>query len=111
MLAGVLIEALADRQKTQFQQRGDDKPDVLDTGLRGWCRHPDCFGDSLAWNGAWLTAAASSPGAWSVPAPATMSCLLIFATGAYDVAEADVTVEVVTSSRRPYVNDGALQIP
>jgi hypothetical protein len=30
MLTGAVIEALADHQKTQFQQRGDDKPDVLD---------------------------------------------------------------------------------
>src|SRR5579862_1223543 len=82
MLTGAVIEALADRQKTQFQQRGDDKPDVLDTGLWGWSRHPNYFGDSVVWDGAWLTAAASAPGAWTVPAPAAMSYLLIFATGA-----------------------------
>lgn len=83
MLTGAVIEALADRQKTQFQQRDDDdKPDVLDTGLWGWSRHPNYFGDSVVWDGAWLTAAASSPGAWTVPAPVAMSYLLIFATGA-----------------------------
>jgi len=83
MLAGAAIEATADRQKSQFQQRDDkDKPDVLDTGLWAWSRHPNYFGDSLVWDGAWLAAAASSPGAWSVPAPVAMSYLLIFATGA-----------------------------
>jgi steroid 5-alpha reductase family enzyme len=83
MLAGAVIEALADRQKTEFQQRDDDdKPDVLDTGLWGWSRHPNYFGDSVVWDGAWLAAAASSPGAWTVPAPVAMSYLLIFATGA-----------------------------
>jgi steroid 5-alpha reductase family enzyme len=30
----------------------------------------------------WLAAAASGPGAWTVPAPAAMSYLLMFATGA-----------------------------
>ncbi len=79
MLAGAVIEALADRQKTQ---RGDGKPDVLDTGLWGWSRHLNYFGDSVVWDGAWLTAAASSPGTWTVPAPVAMSYLLIFATGA-----------------------------
>lgn len=82
MVAGAVIEALADQQKTQFQQRDDDKPEVLDTGLWGWSRHPNYFGDSLVWDGAWLTAAASSPAAWTVPAPVAMSYLLIFATGA-----------------------------
>jgi steroid 5-alpha reductase family enzyme len=81
MLAGAVIEALADRQKAQFRQR-DDKPGVLDTGLWGWSRHPNYFGDSVVWDGAWIAAAASSPGAWTVPAPAVMSWLLIFATGA-----------------------------
>jgi protein-S-isoprenylcysteine O-methyltransferase Ste14 len=79
MVAGAVIEALADQQKTQFQQRDDDKPEVLDTGLWGWSRHPNYFGDSLGWDGAWLTAAASSPAAWTVPAPVAVSYLLILA--------------------------------
>jgi steroid 5-alpha reductase family enzyme len=82
MLTGAVIEAVADLQKTRFQQRDDDKPDVLDTGLWAWSRHPNYFGDSVAWDGAWLAAAASAPGAWTVPAPVAMSYLLIFATGA-----------------------------
>jgi steroid 5-alpha reductase family enzyme len=82
MLAGAAVEALADQQKARYQQRGDDKPDVLDTGLWGWSRHPNYFGDSVVWDGAWLAAAASPPGEWTVPAPVAMSYLLIFATGA-----------------------------
>jgi steroid 5-alpha reductase family enzyme len=82
MLAGAVIEALADHQKTQYQQRGGGKPDVLDTGLWGWSRHPNYFGDSMVWDGAWLAAAASAPGGWTFPAPVAMSYLLIFATGA-----------------------------
>ena len=54
---------------------------MLDTGLWGWSRHPNYFGDSVVWDGAWLTAAASSPGAWTVPAPVALSYLIIFATG------------------------------
>jgi len=78
-----VVEALADRQKAQYQQRDDDeKPDVLDTGLWGWSRHPNYFGDSMVWDGAWLAAAASAPGVWTLPAPVAMSYLLIFATGA-----------------------------
>jgi steroid 5-alpha reductase family enzyme len=83
MVGGAVIEALGDRQKSRYSERDDDeKPEVLDTGLWGWSRHPNYFGDSLVWDGAWLAAAASAPGALTFPAPVAMSYLLIFATGA-----------------------------
>jgi len=83
MIAGAAVEALADHQKTRYQQREDiAKPDVLDTGLWALSRHPNYLGDSVVWDGAWLAATASAPGAWTFPAPALMSYLLIFATGA-----------------------------
>lgn len=83
MVAGTVVEALADRQKQQYTQRDDEqKPKILDTGLWGWSRHPNYFGDSLVWDGAYLAAAASSPAGWALPAPALMSYLLMFATGA-----------------------------
>lgn len=83
MVAGAVIEATADRQKDRYRARDDaDKPDVLDTGLWGYSRHPNYFGDSVVWDGAWLASAASAPGVWTMPAPVVMSYLLIFATGA-----------------------------
>ena len=83
MVAGAVVEATADRQKARFMERDrDERPDVLDTGLWGWSRHPNYLGDSVVWDGAWLAAAASAPGAWTAPAPVAMSYLLIYATGA-----------------------------
>jgi steroid 5-alpha reductase family enzyme len=83
MVAGTVVEATADRQKERYQARTDAaKPPILDTGLWGWSRHPNYFGDSLVWDGAWLASAASAPGGWTAPAPALMSYLLIVATGA-----------------------------
>jgi steroid 5-alpha reductase family enzyme len=83
MITGAIIEGLADRQKARYAALDDDeKSDVLDTGLWGWSRHPNYFGDSLVWDGAWLAAAASAAGALTVPAPIVMSYLLMFATGA-----------------------------
>jgi steroid 5-alpha reductase family enzyme len=94
MVAGAVTEAWADRQKAVFMSRkaeakeagpDGDVPDdlqVLDTGLWGWSRHPNYFGDSVVWDGAWLAAAASSPGAMTFPAPLAMSYFLIYATGA-----------------------------
>lgn len=87
MVAGAVVEAVADRQKRAFAASDDsdfdgEKPDILDTGLWGLSRHPNYLGDSIVWDGAFLAAAASAPGAWTVPAPALMSYLLMYATGA-----------------------------
>lgn len=83
MAAGAAIEALADHQKSCYSKLDDDqKPAVLDSGLWGWSRRPNYLGDSLVWDGAWLAAAASPPGALTLPAPILMSYLLMFATGA-----------------------------
>lgn len=94
MVAGAVVEAVADRQKAAYTQakakareagQDDDVPadlEVLDSGLWGSSRHPNYFGDSVVWDGAWLAAAASSPGVWTLPAPVAMSYFLIYATGA-----------------------------
>jgi steroid 5-alpha reductase family enzyme len=94
MVTGAVVEAVADRQKDAFmaekkraRERGPDQDvpeelEILDSGLWGWSRHPNYFGDSLFWDGAWVAAAASAPGAWTFPAPAAMSWFLILATGA-----------------------------
>ena len=94
MVAGGIVEAVADRQKAAFMARkkrakqdgtNDDVPEeleILDTGLWGWSRHPNYFGDSVVWDGAFIAAAASPPAAWTFPAPIAMSYFLVFATGA-----------------------------
>lgn len=85
MVGGAVVEALADRQKADYMERkkaGEDVPDVLETGLWSWSRHPNYLGDSIVWDGAWVAAAASAPGAWTFPAPAAMSYFLMYATGA-----------------------------
>ncbi|MFY0407626.1 DUF1295 domain-containing protein [Solicola sp. PLA-1-18] len=83
MVGGAVMEATADRQKAAFMERDrDDRPDVLDTGLWGWSRHPNYFGDSCVWWGAWIASAASAPAALTFPAPIAMSYFLVFATGA-----------------------------
>ena len=83
MVAGAVVEATADHQKSQFMAREkDERPEVLDTGLWGWSRHPNYFGDSVVWDGAWIAAAASAPGAWTLPSPVVMSYFLVYATGA-----------------------------
>lgn len=83
MVAGAVIEAVADHQKDQYTARPkEQRPEVLETGLWGWSRHPNYFGDSLFWDGSYVAAAASPPAGWTFPAPIAMSYFLIYATGA-----------------------------
>ena len=83
MVAGGVIEAVADHQKDAYTARDrDERPPVLDTGLWGLSRHPNYFGDSVVWDGVWLCGAASPPAGWTLPSPVLMSYLLIYATGA-----------------------------
>ena len=45
MVVGAVVEATADRQKAEYMERDrDQRPDVLDTGLWGWSRHPNYLG-------------------------------------------------------------------
>lgn len=83
MVTGAVVEAVADRQKDTYSaQPREERPSVLDTGLWAWSRHPNYFGDSLFWDGAYVAAAASPPAGWTFPAPIAMNYFLIYATGA-----------------------------
>ncbi|MGN6412394.1 DUF1295 domain-containing protein [Flexivirga sp.] len=78
--AGLVIEAVADRQLQRYKAR-DPRPAVLDTGLWAWSRHPNYFGDACVWVGVFLVAAATWPGALTVVSPVVMVGLLVWGSG------------------------------
>jgi steroid 5-alpha reductase family enzyme len=79
--AGFAIEALADGQLRRFRLNPANRGRVLDTGLWRYSRHPNYFGDALAWWGIFLVAA-STPLGWTVVAsPALMTFLLVRVSG------------------------------
>jgi steroid 5-alpha reductase family enzyme len=50
-VAGLVIEVIADRQKTRFRANPDNANRYITTGLWAWSRHPNYFGEILLWVG------------------------------------------------------------
>ncbi len=61
-LMGIAFETIGDAQLNAFRANPDNKGKVLDTGLWRYTRHPNYFGDFLAWWGIWLVAASAGIG-------------------------------------------------
>ena len=81
---GLAFESIGDQQLAAYRAapRGS-RPQVMDTGLWRYTRHPNYFGDACVWWGVWLVGAgASSAVLATFFAPVVMTYFLIFATGA-----------------------------
>ncbi|PWB70752.1 MAG: hypothetical protein C3F07_15875 [Anaerolineales bacterium] len=50
-LAGFAIEVIADRQKSAFNAKAENKGRFISTGLWSWSRHPNYFGEIVLWIG------------------------------------------------------------
>ena len=83
---GLVFEAVGDAQLASYRSRPrDQRPQVLDTGLWAWTRHPNYFGDACVWWGVWLAGGLASgwiAGLATVVAPVAMTWFLSEATGA-----------------------------
>ncbi len=83
---GIVFEAVGDAQLASYRrQPRDARPQVLDTGLWRYTRHPNYFGDACVWWGVWLAAGLASGwvvGLVTVLGPLAMTYFLVFATGA-----------------------------
>ena len=55
-VTGMLIEVVADSQKTKFRKNPDNRDRFITTGLWAWSRHPNYFGEITLWLGLALVA-------------------------------------------------------
>lgn len=81
---GLAIETIADQQKYQFLNNPKNKGKWIASGLWGWSRHPNYFGEIMVWLGVYLFAIPYLS-FWlaiiALASPLWISGLLIFGTG------------------------------
>jgi steroid 5-alpha reductase family enzyme len=80
-LIGVLFETVGDWQLARFKADPANAGRVMDRGLWRYTRHPNYFGDAVAWWGMYLVAASAPGGAFTVLSPALMTFLLVRVSG------------------------------
>ena len=78
--AGLVYEAVADRQLARFRSDDANRAKVMDRGLWRYSRYPNYFGDFLVWWGIYLVAAAAGA-YWTIIGPIVMMVLLLRVSG------------------------------
>jgi steroid 5-alpha reductase family enzyme len=79
--AGVVIEAIADRQLGRFTRDPANKNAVMDRGLWSWSRHPNYFGNAVLWAGVGLIGLGAGGPLWTLAGPSVMLILLLRVSG------------------------------
>jgi steroid 5-alpha reductase family enzyme len=82
-LAGLVIEAVADAQKSAFRGKEQNQGRFIATGLWRYSRHPNYFGEILVWWGLFVYAVPFLEGAAFavVVGPVFITLLLLFVSG------------------------------
>jgi steroid 5-alpha reductase family enzyme len=82
-LTGLLIEAVADAQKSSFRARDENRARFIASGLWRYSRHPNYFGEMLVWWGLFVLAVPFLEGAAFavVIGPVFITLLLLFVSG------------------------------
>ena len=78
---GLLFESIGDVQLARFRADPANRGKVMDLGLWRYTRHPNYFGDSLAWWGLFTIALATPLGPFTLLSPVLMTFLLLRISG------------------------------
>jgi steroid 5-alpha reductase family enzyme len=82
-LAGLVIESIADAQKSAFRGKQENRGRFIESGLWRYSRHPNYFGEILVWWGLFVFAVPFLHGAAFavVIGPVFITLLLLFVSG------------------------------
>lgn len=78
---GLVFETVADVQLSRFRDDPAHAGMVFDKGLWAWSRHPNYFGETVAWWGIGLFGVASTGALWLLVAPIVVTYLLLRVSG------------------------------
>jgi steroid 5-alpha reductase family enzyme len=78
---GLLVESIGDLQLARFKSDPANAGRVMDRGLWRYTRHPNYFGDCVAWWGMWLVACGAPGGIYTILSPMLMTFLLLRVSG------------------------------
>lgn len=108
LLAGLAIETAADLQLSRFRRDPASRGAVLDSGLWRYSRHPNYFGDSVVWWGAYLIALSTGSAWWTAIGPLLMTLFLLRVSG---VALTERTISERRPAYREYIQRTSAFIP
>lgn len=80
-VVGFGFESIGDYQLARFKSDPANEGKVMDRGLWRYTRHPNYFGDCVAWWGIALVAAETGIGAWGILGAVVMTILLLRISG------------------------------
>lgn len=80
-LVGFLFETIGDWQLARFRKNPANAGQVLRSGLWGYSRHPNYFGEAMLWWGYFLIALSTPGGQWTLFSPVLMTWLLVKVSG------------------------------
>ncbi|KAG6953768.1 hypothetical protein JG688_00012657 [Phytophthora aleatoria] len=84
-VVGYIIEVTADYQKTKFRLDKRNQDQFISSGLWGYSRHPNYFGEIMMWIGVFLVAVHTLPSfalqCGAAVSPTFMTLLIIFRSG------------------------------
>ncbi len=99
---------MGDWQLSRFKADPANTGKVMRDGLWRYTRHPNYFGESLAWWGYFIVALGTLEGAWTAYSPILMTVLLLRVSG---VAMLERTQVKTKPEYRDYVQSTSAFIP
>ena len=82
-ISGLLIEIIADHQKTQFRNKPENKGNFISSGLWAYSRHPNYVGEIVLWTGVSVMSFSSLSGVQYIAliSPIFTYLLLVYVSG------------------------------
>jgi steroid 5-alpha reductase family enzyme len=78
---GLAFEAIGDEQLRRFKKRHGNSGRIMTTGLWGYTRHPNYFGEVVLWWGIFLIALPAENGWWAIMSPLAITFLILRVSG------------------------------